>query len=204
LRNEIQRRETLSQGMRGGVLAGCVLHVSLTLCVGASLLLVGCGYHVAGNTSQLLPGIRVIAVPSFENRTNRYRVEQPLTEAVIHEFLASTRYHIVSTDKSADAVLRGEILSLESSALLYDTQTNTTTNTTIARATTMLVTVRFRVTLEDKATQKILYQNNNYVFRQPYEISTDPTTFFDEQGPALDRMYRDFASRLVSDIVERF
>ncbi len=183
---------------------GRTFPVLLLVCLGALLLLGGCGYHIAGNTSQLLPGIQVIAVPAFENHTNRYRVEVPLTEAVIHQFLAGTRYHIVSTDKSADAVLRGEILSLESTALLYDTQTDTATNTTIARATTMLVTVRFRVVLEDKATQKILYQNNNYVFRQPYEISTDPTTFFDEQGPALDRMYRDFASRLVADIVEKF
>jgi outer membrane lipopolysaccharide assembly protein LptE/RlpB len=174
------------------------------LCLGAMVLLAGCGYHVAGNTSQLLPGVRVIAVPAFANRTNRYRIEQPLTEAVIHEFLASTRYHVVSTDKSADAVLHGEILSFESTAVLFDTQTDTTTNTTIARATTMLVTAHFRVVLEEKETQKVLYQNNNYVFRQPYEISTDPTTFFDEQGPALDRMYRDFASRLVADIVGQF
>jgi hypothetical protein len=50
----------------------------------------------------------------------------------------------------------------------------------------------------------VLYQNDNYVFRQPYEISTDVTSFFQEEGPALDRMSQDFASRLVADILENF
>jgi hypothetical protein len=50
----------------------------------------------------------------------------------------------------------------------------------------------------------VLYKNDNYLFREPYEISTDPSKFFDEQGPALQRMSRDFASRLVSDVLENF
>jgi hypothetical protein len=68
----------------------------------------------------------------------------------------------------------------------------------------MLVSVRLKVLLEERETKKILYQNDNYLFREAYEISTDPATFFDEQGPALDRMARDFASRLVADVVENF
>jgi len=59
------------------------------------------------------------------------------------------------------------------------------------------------VRLEDRD-HKVLYQNDNYVFRQPYEISTDVTSFFQEEGPALDRMSQDFASRLVADILENF
>ena len=68
----------------------------------------------------------------------------------------------------------------------------------------MLVSVHMRVWLEEKETKKILYRNDNFLFREPYEISTNPSTFFDEQGPALDRMAKDFASRLVADIVENF
>ncbi len=47
-------------------------------------------------------------------------------------------------------------------------------------------------------------KNDNYLFREAYEISTDPTSFFDEQDPALDRMAKDFASRLVADVMENF
>jgi hypothetical protein len=68
----------------------------------------------------------------------------------------------------------------------------------------MLVSVHLRVSLEESETKKILYKNDNYLFRESYEISTDPISFFDEQDPALDRMARDFASRLVADVMENF
>jgi Lipopolysaccharide-assembly len=184
----------------------------LCLCLLAALFLSACGYHVSGTTSQLLPGLKVIAVPALKNDTPRYRIEQRMTEAVVHEFIARTKYRIVSSEDSADAVLHGEITSFEAIPVVFDTTPtmtpNTTTvpaaNTTSARATTMLVSVHMKVSLEDRETKKVLYKNDNYLFREPYEISTDPSKFFDEQGPALERMSRDFASRLVSDVVENF
>lgn len=155
--------------------------------------------------------MKVIAVPAIENRTNRYRIEQRMTEAVVHEFLARTKYRIVSNEDSADAVLHGEITSFEATPAVFDTSpatqnpsSITTVNTQTARATTMLVSVHMKVWLEERETKEMLYRNDNYLFREPYEISTDPSTFFDEQGPALERMSRDFASRLVSDILENF
>jgi hypothetical protein len=176
----------------------------LCLCVAIVTFLSACGYRVAGTASRLPPGLKVIAVPVFENKTNRYRVEQRMTEAVVHEFLARTKYRIVSREDSGDAVLHGEITSLESSPAVFDTTTNSSPTSTTARATTMLVSVRLKVWLEERETKKVLFRDDNFLFREPYEISTDPSTFFDEQGPALDRMARDFASRLVADVVENF
>jgi outer membrane lipopolysaccharide assembly protein LptE/RlpB len=162
----------------------------------APLFLAGCGYQVAGRTSRLPAGIRTIAVPTFENRTTTYRIEQRLTNAVVHELLARTRYRVVARPEAADAVLRGEITSIESDAVVFDAATG--------RATTMLVTVTLRVRLVDRATGNVLYRNDNFLFRQPYEISTDVPSFFQEEGPALDRIARDFASRLVADMLENF
>jgi hypothetical protein len=42
------------------------------------------------------------------------------------------------------------------------------------------------------------------VFRNEYQISSDVNSFFEEQDPAVDRMSRDLASRLVSDVLENF
>jgi hypothetical protein len=190
----------------------CVLRdlFYLCLCVFVAVVLSSCGYHVTGTSSRLPPGLKVIDVSAFENQTIRYRVEQRMTQAVVREFLARTRYRVVSTEDGADAVLHGEITSIESSPVVFDTTpmqnapTNPTATTSTARATTMLVSVHLKVLLEERDTKKILYKNDNYLFREAYEISTDPTTFFDEEGPALDRMARDFASRLVADVVENF
>jgi hypothetical protein len=187
-----------------------VSFLSLCLCISVALLLPACGYHVGGTASRLPPGLKVIAVPVLENRTSRYRIEQRMTEAVVHEFLARTKYRIVSREDSADAVLRGEITSFEASPVVFDTsaapnsQINPNVNTPIARATAMLVSVHLKVWLEERETKKVLYRNDDYLFREPYEVSTDPATFFDEQGPAMGRMARDFASRLVADVLENF
>src|SRR2546425_8863517 len=40
-----------------------------------------------------------------------------------------------------------------------------------------------------------LYQNDNFLFRERYEVSTDVPSFFEEQDPALDRLARDFAAK---------
>src|SRR5579859_1927077 len=162
----------------------------------AALMLCACGYHVAGRSDGLPKTIHVIAVPALENATNSYRIEQKLTSATIHEFLAATPYKISSHPESADAVLRGKVVSLEAVPLLFDTQSG--------RATTMLVTVKCQVTLTQTDTQKILFHTDNFIFREKYEISTDVKSFFEEQDPALDRLAKDFAQRLVASVTENF
>jgi outer membrane lipopolysaccharide assembly protein LptE/RlpB len=158
--------------------------------------LAACGYHVAGRTDALPKSIHVIAVPALENATTSYRIEQKLTSATVHEFLATTPYKITSEPSGADAVLRGKVLTLEAVPLLFNTQTGA--------ATTMLVTVRCEVTLTQTDTQKVLYHTDKFIFRNEYEISTDVKSFFEEQDPALDRLAKDFAQRLVASITENF
>ena len=164
----------------------------------------GCGYHVAGHNDALPRTVHVIAVPAMENKTTSYRVEQRLTAATIHQFLAATRYKIVSTDSGADAVLRGKVLSVEAVPLLFITTPATATQASTTRATTMLVTMRCEVTLAEAATERVLYHNDNFVFRNEYEVSADVKSFFEEQDPALDRMAQDFAKRLVAAVTENF
>jgi outer membrane lipopolysaccharide assembly protein LptE/RlpB len=171
------------------------LKVFSALCTTACLL-AGCGYHVAGRTDALPKTIHVIAVPALENATTSYRIEQKLTAATVHEFLAATPYRISSNPESADAVLRGKVESLEAVPLLFDTKTG--------RATTMLVTVKCQVTLTQTDTQKVLFHTDNFLFRNEYEISTDVKSFFEEQDPALDRLAKDFAARLVAAVTENF
>jgi outer membrane lipopolysaccharide assembly protein LptE/RlpB len=164
--------------------------------MGAVVCVAGCGYHVAGRTNSLPKSIHVIAVPALENKTTSYRIEQRLTTATVHEFLAKTHYRVVPDPANADAVLRGKVLSLEATPLLFDT--------TSGRATTMLVTVKCEITFEERETGKVLYHTDNFVFRNQYEISTDVKSFFEEQDPALERLAQDFAARLVAAVTENY
>jgi len=170
--------------------------------VALALASTGCGYHVAGRNDSLPKSIHLIAVPALENKTTSYRIEQRLTTATVHEFLAKTSYRVVPDPANGDAVLRGKVLSVEAVPLLFDTATG--------RATTMLVTLKCEITFEERETGKILYHTDNFVFRNQYEISTDANNpnsiknFFEEQDPALDRMAQDFAARLVAAVVENY
>jgi outer membrane lipopolysaccharide assembly protein LptE/RlpB len=169
--------------------------VSLTT-IALAAFLIGCGYHVAGHNNALPPEIHIIAVPAMENATTSYRIEQRFTSATVHEFLAKTQLKVVSNPTSGDAVLHGKILSIEAVPLLFDTRSG--------RATTMLVTVKCEVSLTQNTTEKVLYHTDNFVFRNQYEISTDVTSFFEEQDPALDRLAKDFAARVVASVTENF
>ena len=169
---------------------------SVAAFMGAAAWIAGCGYHVAGRSNGLPKSIHVIAVPALENKTSSYKIEQKLTAATVHEFLAKTSYRVVPDAANGDAVLRGKVLSLEVVPLLFDTATG--------RATAMLVTVKCEIAFEERESGKMLYRTDNFVFRNQYEISTDVKSFFEEQDPALDRLAQDFATRLVAAVTENY
>ncbi|HTZ99114.1 MAG TPA: LptE family protein [Candidatus Aquilonibacter sp.] len=162
----------------------------------AEIFAQGCGYHVSGHSANLPSEWTTVAVPAFKNDTTRYRIEQRFTEATIREFITRTKYHVVQDTSSADAVLHGEVLSIETTPVLF--------NATTGEVTTMLVTVHTKVDLIDNHTQKPVYEDNDMVFRDEYQISTDVNSFFEEQDPALERMSRDLASHIVANVLEGF
>jgi outer membrane lipopolysaccharide assembly protein LptE/RlpB len=157
---------------------------------------VGCGYHRAGHSSQLPENVKTVAVPAFTNETREYRIEQLLTSSVVREFATRTHYHILNdSGDTADATLRGTVLSASSTPLTYNSATG--------QAASVLVVVSMKVALTDRQ-GKVLYQNSSYLFREQYEVSQDLTSFFEENSPAFRRLSQDFARTLVSNILEGF
>jgi len=53
--------------------------------------------------------------------------------------------------------------------------------------------VTLRLTLTDRATNKVLFSRIGAEFRERYEISIDPTAYFDESGTAMQRVSSDVA-----------
>ncbi len=160
------------------------------------LALCGCGYHAAGKADLLPTDIQTIAIPDFQNLAQSYKLDQRITQAVVHEFLGRTRYHIVnSPGRGADATLIGKVLYSYVYPLTYDTQTG--------RVATVEVAIGASVTLSDRS-GRVLYTNANYSFQDQYQLSQDVAEFFQEESPALDRLSRDFARTLVSNILEGF
>jgi len=169
---------------------------SLQLAVLMVIFTAACGYHTAGHAITLPTGAQTIAIPAFVNQTQTYKIEQKLTAAVVREMVTRTHYRIVNeSNDSVDATLSGTVLSTSTSPLTYDSQTG--------RASSALVVVTAKVILTDRR-GKVLYQNPSYLFREEYQVSRELSSFFEEDSPALDRLSREFARTLVSNVLEGF
>jgi hypothetical protein len=115
---------------------------------------------------------------------------------VVSEMVTRTHYPVlIEASDSADATLRGTVISTSTSPLTYDSQTG--------RASSALVVVTAKVTLTDRQ-GKVLYENPAYLFREEYQVSRELSSFFEEDSPALSRLSREFARTLVSNVLEGF
>ncbi len=163
--------------------------------------LTGCDYHVAGSAAHLPPNIQTIAVPVFATRAQQFHTEFAFTQAVVRELDDRTRYRVINPSAStpdqdaADATLRGTILSESASPLTYDSESGQTSSYLIT------ITVRVVLTARDG---RVLYQNNSLVFHEQYQSTQDVSGFIQEDGPAVQRVARDFAQIVVANILESF
>jgi outer membrane lipopolysaccharide assembly protein LptE/RlpB len=197
----------------------------------ALLAVSGCGYHTLGSAAHLPDTVHTLAVPIFKNKTQFYHTEVPMTQAVVREFTDRTRL-TVTPDAGDDAdATSGTILSESVQPLTYRTETTTSgtskpeaderpaetcpetgriagsracqTGQTTSTTSSFLVTINVNVLVTDRD-HRVLYQHNNYVFHEQFETTTDVTSFIEENSPAVQRLSRDFAEALVSDILESF
>jgi hypothetical protein len=139
-------------------------------------------------------GITSLGVPTFQNLSAQYRLEQRITGAVLKELSARTRIPVNSAGAGVDAVLLGEIRSVSSSPVTFG-------NDTFASA--FLVTVQMGVKLVRVRDSAVLWQTPDFLYRERYILNSNVTEFFSEENPALDRLSREFAASLVSTILNR-
>jgi Lipopolysaccharide-assembly len=156
----------------------------------------GCGYRVAGHANSLPPDIRTIAVPIFKNTTPQFKIEQNFASAVVQELIDRTQFRVTTNPDGADAVLRGTVKRIRTEAVTFNPQTGS--------ASTLQIEVIAGVTLVDEHTKHTLFSNPDYLFREQYQVSSAPSILIEEDPAAVDRLSRDFARTLVTDILENF
>lgn len=146
--------------------------------------------------SQLPSHIKTVAVPAFQNNALRFKIEHRFTEAVMNELIRRGHgLHVQSEREGADAVIDGVVKSFGFSGVLLDDK---------GRARIFEVTITAAVTVRDSHENRVLYDNQNFVFRGEFEFANDPRNFFNEEDPAVQRMARSFAESIVSTLVNGF
>lgn len=168
----------------------------ITAIISTFLLLSGFTECYKPVTNSGLPAnIRTIAVPGFqfEAKGLRYKVESRFTDAVSREIIRrGNGLKVQGSRAGADAVLEGTIRDFSFSGVLLDSE---------GRARVYEVTIVAAVTIRGLKENKILYDNQNFTFRDSFEFSSDPRSFFNEEDPAVERMARAFAEAAVSAFV---
>ena len=166
--------------------------------VAALALLVACasGFRECYKpvTKSGLPAhVRTIGVPPLQNTALRYKVESRFTEAVMDEIIRRGKGLRVQAEREgADAVVEGVIKDFFFSGVLLDSR---------GRARIFEVTVTAAVTVRDQVRNRVIYDNQNFVFRGEFEFTDDPRSFFNEEDPAARRIARAFSESLVSTLV---
>jgi hypothetical protein len=165
-----------------------------------ALVWTSCGYALAGRGSFLPAYIRTVGIPQFANTTPFYELEQVFTERVRTEFINRGKYKVLPERTGVDAVLNGEILALNITPASFTDQ---------QQASRYVITVTAKIEFRDLKTNKIIWDNPSWVFRDEYEASAavdalDPNAFFSQDVNALDRVGTEFAKSVVSAILEAF
>jgi Lipopolysaccharide-assembly len=145
--------------------------------------------------NQLPARIKTVAVPAFQSESSalRYKIESRFTDAVIRELVHRGRgLRVQGEREGADAVIEGVIKSFNFAGVLLDDK---------GRARIFEVTIAAAVTVRDQQENRVLYDNQNFVFRGEYEFGSDPRSFFNEEDPAVLRMSRAFAESIVSTLI---
>jgi hypothetical protein len=146
--------------------------------------------------TQLPSHIKTVAVPAFQNNALRFKIEHRFTEAVMNELIRRGHgLRVQSEREGADAVIDGVVKSFNFSGVLLDDK---------GRARIFEVTIAAAVTVRDQHTNRVLYDNQNFVFRGEFEFANDPRNFFNEEDPAVMRISRSFAESIVSTLVNGF
>jgi hypothetical protein len=168
----------------------------------ALISLPGCGYSLAGKGNFLPEYIATIAIPTFANRTNRVSIEEIFTRKVVEEFTARGRYKIQAEEAGADAVLSGTVVSFVTAPTVLEG--SNINDPESSQASTYTVVVRAQVEFKDLTKNDVIWSNNNFQFRDDYEVGENPEEFFDQESLTLQRLAEEFAKSLVSSILEAF
>jgi hypothetical protein len=158
-----------------------------------SMVFVSCGYRLSG-TGRLFPGhIKSIFIPDFENKTTRYQAEQFVTFAVREEFIKRSKLVLVDGLTKADSLLEGVIKKFEVRPLSYGED---------ASANFYNIIILLAVKFVDLKTNNIIFEDIKLKFTKNYEI--DSGDFFSQETEAIIKISEEFASSIVSTILENF
>jgi outer membrane lipopolysaccharide assembly protein LptE/RlpB len=155
----------------------------------------GCGYALVGRGTNIPEDIRTVYLSPLANRTQRQQLDQFVTEAIADELVKRRRFEVVSERSKADADLSGAVVGFGLTPITFDDQ---------GRATEYEISITAQVAFKRVPGDEVVWQADNYVFRETYEVDTSEAGFLDREETAIRDAAGRFAETMVSDLLEGF
>ncbi|MEM5785740.1 MAG: LPS assembly lipoprotein LptE [Syntrophobacteraceae bacterium] len=179
-----------------------LLAVAFFLC---SVLLSACGYHFSGEGEGPKPGLRLIAVPVFENKTTEPNIGAILSGAVRREFMQKGPMKVVSVEE-AEAVFKGTVTSVSVNAVAHH-PTERIASDRVAVENRIYLTID--ISCEEKGTGRVLWRDPRFVYYKTYRLNRDPLNpnplgEFESRSVALDLVAREMAVRIHDRFLSNF
>ena len=185
--------------MGPGIRRGLLVHALLAALVCSAFS--ACGYTLAGRGSFLPDYIETVAIPMFGNNTAVFDVEQLLTQEVRTAFISRGSYRVQTEEAGADATLTGTIENIRIAPASFSAE---------QQASRYVFTLRASIEFRDLTTGEIVWDDPQMVFSDEYEVASGTgdiasvSTFFGQQANTVERLAVDFATTVVSSILEAF
>lgn len=162
----------------------------------AASILSACGYALVGTGKGTLPqDVQTVWVPAFINDTPVVGLEQRFTSAVLRELSARGRLKPAPNLEAADALLAGRVTGYSLQPVRFGAD---------GRALEYQVLITARITLTDRKSGTVLFDEPAFLFRQPYNIPVTGSSYFNPELLAIDQMAQPFARSVVATILEGF
>ena len=171
-----------------------VARTALLCCAALGMGLFGCGYHFVGNDVRAPGNIESIAVGVVENKTTIVGLETIFTNQLLNEFIRTQRL-AVKPPTEADAILSGVITSIETSAIAHlDPEKTLETR----------VTVGLSLTLKQRESGKILWENKSLSYYQDYTDRALPLATSENRRLAVAYIANFLAQKVYQEIFASF
>jgi hypothetical protein len=158
-------------------------------------LLLSCGYSFAPQGEYIDKRIQKVYVESLGNKTAQAEIENYFRTAFIDQFIQSSRLKIVESAESADAIIKGTILNLNTAALSY-------------RANTLAAEERATITLElnflEKESGKTIWSSKSITGTVDYKLEDNINLFPVTRKNALIKLANDTAEKTFNLMMSGF
>lgn len=160
-----------------------------------TVLTAGCGYRFSPGGETLDPGIRLVYIDDFENKTTQPYVEIYFRNAFADQFRRTSRFQLAQSRGTADASLRGSINLVSLNPVSY---------TKSDFATEDRVTINLAVLFQDR-NKEVIWRNDSLSGFQDYIINPDNAADTEQnRRAAIQKLSADLAERAFRSIMSGF